>query len=484
MAKSKAKKRKSFLKLIKSAFSELEQCERVDIEDTYKLPNKRVMIPLERYPLQLHVGKHSQVLHLYPELPLNEQDGDLSEPDYILFEPQSYYSTISGFYRLSDDDKIVLGSDKIEQGDFLNLQKNISKQKLSISNHEGRLTFKSHHPDSDSCISPLFKEKKLNKINDWRNKKVKRLAKILGDPSKLLSTEEAFTLIQQVNKIIDSEKYRQLNSDHQPGGVLSIPDNMKAIIMGDLHTCLDNLLTILSQNNFLEALENNEACLIILGDAVHPEIEGQYDKMTSSMLIMDIIFKLKCHFPENVFYLCGNHDSFSEHLSKRGVPQGLLWGKELKKSRGKQYKKAMQKFYDNSAYLAYSRHFICCHAGPPTTEVDLQALVNIKHDPILIKDLISNRLHNPHRLSGYKKSDIKTLRHSLGVATHTPFIVGHTPMDNHETLWENVGGIAGHTIVYGGNLEWVGVMAQIGDGMYPLTYPVENLTELISKADK
>jgi len=486
MSKSKTKKRKSFLKLIKSAFSDLEQCEKIDIDinDTYKLPNKRVMIPLERYPLQLHVGKDSQVLHLYPELPLNKQDNDLSELDYILFDPGAYFSDISGFYRLSDDDKIVLGSDKKEQALILNLPKNISKHELSISNHEGRLTFKCHKSDSGSCISPLLKEKKLNKINHWRKEKIQHLAKILGDPLKSLSAEEALALIHKVNKIIDSEKYRAKNSDGQPGGVVAIPDNMKAVIMGDIHTRLDNLLTILSQNNFLDALEKNKACLIVLGDAVHPEIEGQYGEMASSMLIMDIIFKLKIHFPDNVFYLHGNHDDFSEHLSKRGVPQGLLWAKELKKSRGKQYKKAMQQFNDNSAYLAYSSHFICCHAGPPTTAVDLKALINIKHNPKLIKNLISNRLHNPHRLSGYNKSDIKALRHSLGVADQTPFIVGHTPMDNHETLWENVGGISGHTIVYAGNPDWVGVMVQIGNTMYPLTYPVESLTELISKADK
>ena len=78
----------------------------------------------------------------------------------------------------------------------------------------------------------------------------------------------------------------------------------------------------------------------------------------------------------------GNHDSFSEEIGKRGVPQGLLWEKQLKKSRGKNYKKEMQRFYDNLAYLAYSKHFICCHAGPPTSAVNLHALVNIKSIPI------------------------------------------------------------------------------------------------------
>jgi len=115
MAKSNSKKRKSFLRLIKTAFSELEQCEKIDIKDTYRLPNKRVMIPLERYPLQVYVGLDAHILHLYPELPLNDQDGNFSEPNYILFDPENYYSQISGFYRLGNGDKIILGSDNTEQ---------------------------------------------------------------------------------------------------------------------------------------------------------------------------------------------------------------------------------------------------------------------------------------------------------------------------------------------------------------------------------
>lgn len=486
MAKNKSAKPKSLLKLIKIAFSGLEQCEKIDIKDTYKLtPNKKVMIPLENYPLQVHVGPDAHVLHLYPENPLvepkkSEQSDFFSEPNYIIFDPEDYYSRISGFYRLSDEDKIILGSDSTTKYSYLNTSKKTPKQQLSITNDEGKLIFKCHHAETGSCISPLFKEKKLNKINTWRKEKITLLAKILGDPQKILSAEEALKLIQQVNHIIEHEEYREKNINDAPGAVLAIPDKMTPVIIGDLHAQLDNLLTLLSQNNFLTALEKGDACLIIIGDAVHPEIEGQYDKMESSMVIMDIIFKLKVRFPKHVFYLMGNHDSFSPEIGKRGFPQGFLWEKQLKKYRGKNYKKEMQRFYDNLAYLAYSRHFITCHAGPPTSAVNLHALVNIKNYPNLIKDLIARRLQSPSRMAGYNKSDIKKLRRCLKVDDDTPFIVGHTPMDNEETLWVNVGGISRHTIIYAGNPEQVGAMVLIGKKMYPFTYPVEPISALIS----
>ncbi|MCU7835676.1 MAG: metallophosphoesterase [gamma proteobacterium symbiont of Taylorina sp.] len=490
MAKNKLIKRKSLLKLIKVAFSGLEQCEKIDLKDTYKLPpNKKIMIPLENYPLQVHIRQDAHVLHLYPENPLvepkkSEQNNHFSDPNYILFDPENYYSHISAFYRLSDEDKIILGSDTTEKYSFLNTSKKLPKQQLSIANDEGKLIFKCYHSETGSCISPLFKEKKLNKINVWRKEKITKLAKILGDPRKALSPEEALKLIQKVNHIIEHEEYREKDNNDKPGGVIAIPDKMDVVIIGDLHTQLDNLLTILSQNNFLKALENGEACLVILGDAVHPEIEGQYGEMESSMTIMDMIFKLKVHFPKHVFYIRGNHDSFSEEIGKRGVPQGILWAKQLKKSRGKNYKKEMQRFYDNLAYVAYSKHFLCCHAGPPTSAVNLNALVNIKKYPKLMKELVNNRMQTSNRMSGYNKRDIKKLRHCFHQGDNTPFIVGHTPMDNDETIWENIGGISRHTVAYAANQEWVGVMAQIGKKMYPIRYPVEKLTALVGSEAK
>ncbi|MCK5697923.1 MAG: serine/threonine protein phosphatase [Gammaproteobacteria bacterium] len=481
MAKSTAKKRKSLLKLIKIAFSDLEQCEKVEIKSNYQLPKKKIMFPVENYPLEIRVGLDSQVLHLYPELPLSDKQNSFREPNYLLFNPNTYYSQISGFFRIKDDDKIILGSNDNQQSTFLNMSKDLPKQQLSISNREGKLVFKCYHPEKGSCIAPLLKEKTLNKIKKWREDKVTKLAKILGDPKKTLNSNDAFKLIQKVNGIMEHEVYREKNIDNHLGGVLAIPDKLTPIIVGDLHAQIDNLLTLLSQNNFLSALEKGNTCLIILGDAVHPEIEGHYDKMETSMLIMDIIFKLKLHFPKNVFYIRGNHDSFSEDIGKKGIPQGLLWEKQLKKSRGKSYKKEMQRFYNNLPYLAYSKHFICCHAGPPISAVNLHALINITHHSKLIKDLTSRRLQNSNRMSGYNKGDIKKLRRCLNVADHTPLIVGHTPMDDEETFWEDIGGIKGHSIIYGGNPEKIGAMVKIGKKMTPLCYPVEPLSDLISK---
>ena len=67
----------------------------------------------------------------------------------------------------------------------------------------------------------------------------------------------------------------------------------------------------------------------------------------------------------------------------------------------------------------------------------------------------------------------------MGVGPETPVIVGHTPLTNDETLWENVGNIENHHIIYGGDNKWMGVFTQINNKMCPLRYPTEALMPLI-----
>ena len=122
------------------------------------------------------------------------------------------------------------------------MSKKLPERQLSIANDEGKLIFKCHHPETGSCISPLFKEKNLNKIHKWRSENVSRLATILGDPLKTLSAEDALKLIQKVNQIIEHEVYREKDINDQPGGVLSIPNKMNSIIVGDFKTTRVKLL--------------------------------------------------------------------------------------------------------------------------------------------------------------------------------------------------------------------------------------------------
>jgi hypothetical protein len=462
-------------------FPGLTRSQEVDINDTYQFSSlKKIKACIKDYPFQINLYPDSKALHLYPEPALNHDSDGVTTNNYILFDPDVFYSDISGFYRLQDEDTITLGGGDPEQRAILNVPPETPARKLSIGIEDGWLTFQSPIPDPMSSITPLFGDKKVRRVLDWRQNKLRELREIFGNPIALLPPDEAIALLQEVNEILENEKYRPKDKDGRPGGVVALPDESTAIIVGDLHAKVDNLLVVLSQNNFLEALDAGRATLVILGDAVHPEGDTALDEMVSSMLIMDLIFKLKIRFPQQVFYVRGNHDSFAEEIAKNGIPQGLLWEKTLKKQRGKAYKKEMSRFYELLPYVAYSKHFVACHAAPPVSSTSLNKIINIRKNRKLYKELADNRLRQANRPAGYTKSDVKRFRKCLDLAKKTPVIVGHTPLSVDDTLWENVGEIENHYIVYSSDSSWVGLMAQIGDRLYPVRYPVESMTSIIN----
>jgi hypothetical protein len=474
------KVRKLFRNLLKSAFPNLFWSEVVDIKDTYLLSDKKIKAHIKDYPFQINFYPGSKALHLYPEPALISGSDGVATNNYILFDPDIFYSDICGFYRLQDDDTVTLGGSDPEQRAILNISSDTAARTLSISNEDGWLTFQSRVPDPGPSIAPLSQDKKVRRVVNWRQKKLRRLREIFGNPIALLPPDEAIALLQEVNEILEHEKYRPRDKDGRPGGVVALPDKSVAIIVADLHAKVDNLLVVLSQNNFLEALDAGRATLVILGDAVHPEGDAVLDEMESSMLMMDLIFKLKVQFPKQVFYVRGNHDSFSEEIAKNGIPQGLLWEKTLRKQRGKAYKKEMNRFYELLPYVAFSKHFVACHAAPPVSSTSLNKIINIRNNRKLYSELADNRLRQANRPAGYTKSDVKRFRKCLDLAKNTPLIVGHTCLSLDDTLWENVNDIENHYIVYSSDSRQVGLMAQIGDRLYPFRYPVESMMSIIN----
>ncbi len=453
----------------------------MDLKESYHLPEKKVRVPIKQYPIQLNLYPEGQALHLYPEIPMKSGGSDKEPYSYILFDPEQYFSGISGFMRLNDGAKLVLEPKRGTDISQLIIDPVPRERLLSILNRNGSLVFKNHSGKSGSCIAPLTKDKQLSRIAKWRYEKLERLRKIYGGPIKQLSDKESLSLIKSVNKLLGKEAYRPADKKGRPGLVINLPKKIIPILVGDLHAKLNNLLVVLTQNGFLESLEDGSAALVILGDAVHREDKGHYDEMESSLLIMDFIFKLKLRFPEQVFYIRGNHDSFSEEIGKAGIPQGLLWSKTLIKIRGKEYRKEMEHFYDQLPLIAYSKHFIASHAAPPLSTTSLSGLINGRGESRLHRELVCNRLRMPHRPGGYGKSDIKKFRKILNLSADTPVVVGHTPLSLEETIWEKVGDIEQSLYrIRGEMMSGSGVMTRIGDRMLPLRYPIEPLMSLIN----
>ena len=482
MKNHSGKSRKGFLDRLKEAYSPAAEYKEVKLEKSFKLKDESIRVPIDGFPIELNMGKGKHRLYLYPEQPLG--DHELQERmSFMLFDPDLYFSGISGFLRLVKGDHLILGREDEIQENVFDYPDAVSKRQVSIVHDGEAFLFKGLDKDASTRLTSVRDEADVQRVSRRRMHNLHEIRKIFGGPIKLLPPDEALSDLVLINRLLEKEPLRPRNSEGKPGGVVKLPDKMIPIILGDLHAQVDNLLTILSHGEFLEMMGDGKAAMIFLGDAVHSEMDGQLEDMESSVLMMDLIFRLKLWFPQQVFYVKGNHDSFSAEIGKDGVPQGLIWGNTLKNVRGEAYKKAMEYFYELLPHIVLSNDYVACHAAPPKGKVSMDMLIDIHRYPSLMEELTCNRLYRPNRLAGYKKGDVKRFRKSLGLGKNAELFVGHTPLTRHDTLWMNVGGIEHHDVVFSGNIPWIGLFTRIDGHMIPMKFLSEPLLPIINELD-
>jgi hypothetical protein len=482
MALASTESRNSFLNYFQELLQEMEECEELELSDALRLGEKKVRVPPPSLPLQLLLGSDDYRLQLEPELVINADGTFRRSDDFLLFDPSTFFSSdISGFIRLSAGETVTLGRDSRLQRGLLGYPKLVDDRHLRLKLTAKGLALKKKSTTRGACIAPLIEPAHADRMLQWRRAKIERLAKVLDAPIDTLPRDAALDLLERVIALMEREPYRLQTRDGRPGGLLRLPGRPAPIFVGDLHACIDNLLVVLTQNAFLESLLDGSGALIIIGDAVHPDEPGHEDEMDNSMLLMDLIFRLKLRFPERVFYLRGNHDDFADDISKGGVPQGLLWEKALHDQRGARYRDAMQRLYGVLPYVAVSPQYVCCHAGPPTMKVSRTDLIHVRDKPKLEHQLTHLRLRKPNSPTGYGAADVHRLCRRLGVPSDTPLVVGHTPLSPADTVWPNAGGIANHHVLFGANPQKVGVITRTGNGLLPLTYPTEPLLPVYNR---
>ncbi len=482
MAYPTSESRKSFLSFFLELIQDMEGCDDVDLRGSLRLGRAKIRVPTPALPLQLLLGgEDGYRLHLDPEIVVDAAGHFHRSGDYLLFDPSSYFSRISGFIRLSAGATITLGRSDQLQRLLLRFPDVVDQRHLRMKLTPKGLAFKNKSPTQGACIAPLTAADLVERQLRWRRRKLERLARVLQVPIQSPSRSEGLALLERAIGHMEHEAYRVPTRDNRPGGLLQLPDRPAPIFVGDLHARIDNLLVVLTQNAFLESLQDGGGMLIIIGDAVHPDEPGQEEDMEMSMLLMDLILRLKVLFPDRVFYLRGNHDSFSEEISKGGVPQGLLWEKALHDRRGVQYRNAMQRFYDALPYVALSPHFVACHAGAPTLKFARDDLVHIRNNPRLEHQLTHVRLRRPNSPSGYFRGDVQRLRKRLGLEPETPFVVGHTPLSPEDTCWLHAGGIEHHHVLFGAYAKTIGVITRPDQRLVPLRYPVEPLLPVYNR---
>lgn len=469
--------RPKLLKQLRRAFSGLGRCRILKLREAFRLVDDSIRVPFEGFPMELVLGENGKRLHLYPEYPLVDGAKQTGPTSFLVEDPEHDGEGVGGFLRLEPEQELVLGRHDAKQLALFRYSNEVKQRHLRLI-HDGDAVIFKDKTSVGTCISPMLNEEKTQRLAHMH-----RLSEIFPGGLEPLPPDEALVLIDEAIALMEQEPHRPLDSRGMPGGLIELPAGPTPVIVADLHAQIDNLLVILSHNGFLSGMERGEVCLIVIGDAVHSESDDLLGDMDDSMLMMDMIFRLKLRFPQNFFFIRGNHDSFSEEVSKAGVPQGQLWKRALRNMRGKAYRKAMQRYYDLLPYVVVSPDFIATHAAPTRTKITREMLIDIHRYPGLIPELVNNRMQRPNRPGGYTKGDVRRFRKALKMPDEAPLIVGHTPMDQEQTYWLNVGGTENHHILFSANEKWVGVFTRIGDQMWPLRYPTERLRDLLKTSN-
>lgn len=466
---------KAFWQRLLSFFSRSRNPDTLELTQEVHLQSDSLRIPWNGQPLELTLGrkgKNFKRLHIYAEPYLTPAP---SCPRLLILDPERFLSEINGFLKLGVGETLTLGRLDVVQESLFRYPITVSPRHVSLTFTGDALICEDLATESGTYLAPLLRASERLALGPKREANLDKVREICGGTLELLPAQPALELLKQVNILLQHEAHRPRDERNRPGGVVVVPDRLIPILVGDLHAQVDNLLTILSHNGFIDAMERHEAALVILGDAVHLEVDGRMEEMESSLLMMDLIFKLKVRFPAQVFYLRGNHDTFSPELQKNGIPQGVLWAKEIMKRRGGAYYHEMERFYDFLPYVALGRDFVACHAAPPKARVDTNLLTNITQYPGLAKELIWNRLARPNYPAGYTRGDVKRFRQAMGVSNETPFIVAHNPLSRSEAVWLDAGGIANHHILFSGLEHCTSVFTRANGLLTPLTYPSEPL---------
>lgn len=447
------------------------------------LRGQEVIIPHRALPMELELGGNGSRLHLYPEAFLGTVAENKREKVVFILEPVRYFAGTGATVALEEGDNLLVGRHDPMQLTLFGFGAQVALRHASVTNTGDTLVVRDLNSDTGTRLIPLRKPGEITKLVGRRQAALHTIREIYGGPIQLLPPGEALALIQQVNRLMAQEPCRPLDSRQLPGGLVELPEKITPIVVGDLHTQVNHLLKILSEDGCLNGLEKGSAALVILGDAVHSEEMGELDRMEGSALIMDLIFKLKLRYPENLFYIRGNHDSFAPELRKGGIPQGTLWEQYLFQTRGEAYVQEMRRYYSALPYLAMGKSLLACHAAPPRSHSDRELFIDIYRYPGLREEITQNRMNSPARSAGYTKGDIKRLRKGLNLPAEIPFIVGHTPLSRDKSVWMNAGGMEHHHVVFSGMPQFTSILTLLDGQLLPLTYPAENLMEVINQLE-
>lgn len=456
-------------------------------------PEPELEMPLERARLtgqwtRLPWDGHSYELDLLddsflltPEEPV-DSDGRTGDRPIVLRNRAHLDGRIAPRLRILQGDRITLSPDDPAHDLIIEDPRGVGRRKLEIRHAGAVLMVRDRVSELDAFVGPaeppaLLEDQRIQALHD--------LIRLYGGPIRPLDPATALASLQRANEILRRASLRSIDVDGNPGAIVTLPPEITPILVGDLHGLVDNLLRILSVNGFLAAMQRGDAAMILIGDTIHREDDDAIGEMGSSLLMTDLVVRLKLAFPDRFFMLLGNHESFLPAVMKAGVAQGLLWKRYVIEHRGQQYCDALASFYELSPVVVQSTDFLSCHAAPARGAISRQLIDDVRQHPAKLRQLITDRARGPGYPTGYTKGDVKRFRKAFGLPKDAPFIVGHYPRQREHAITAHVDGIPNHHVLFSALHHEVGVFTRVRGRMVGQTYGSERVLRWMSThADK
>jgi len=250
-------------------------------------------------------------------------------------------------------------------------------------------------------------------------------------------------------------EYADNPGTHKDGAAIDLRGaNKQIILIGDLHARVDNFDAILSDlksRGLMQKIIDREAVLIFLGDAVHSE--RNLIEMDSSIEMIQKIIQLKITYPDNVYYILGDHDYLSDSIAKGYILQGKLFRKALEKKFGEEISRQyIDLFIKNSGIMLVADGLVATHAGPITYASSFEEAKRtnprMERHPI-VKQAIWHRWG-----LDYGEEEIEYFRAKITGQPDALFIVAHSPdlIKDKEDFYAEL--IENHYIIYAARDNW------------------------------
>ncbi|MEM5948057.1 metallophosphoesterase [Spirochaetia bacterium 38H-sp] len=246
---------------------------------------------------------------------------------------------------------------------------------------------------------------------------------------------------------------RPLAKDGLPGGLVYLSKNIPTVIVPDLHArggffyrvlCFEPL----TGTSVLDMLFEGKINVLCVGDGFHSEARGRArwkeafdeyatgykkrnamdEEMRESFSLMEMVMMCKNKFPDNFFFLKGNHENIANeegdgnHPFRKYVFEGEMVREYVLRFYGEEFLDTFANFEHMLPILAVGNNFLTAHAEPmePYT-----------------KDEIINYRENPHVVYGLTWTDndmadensvALMLRDFLPDCRNAVFFGGHRPV--------------------------------------------------------